>query len=139
MFKQTKDIRDMVRRSPDQLGERDTPASLAEARSRARTTIPPQHTPQAETAGAPGDAGDETRYSPIAGVSLETYAAVSQRLAAYDHDPSRAPEIALTLGIDSASWRAAMIGWNARIQSDRVIGRRFSLLISSARSGKVRD
>jgi hypothetical protein len=68
---------------------------------------------------------------PIAGVSLETYAAVSKGIAAYGYDTTKLVDVAAGLGVSAADWAVAQEGWGARIQADRAVGSRFNELYTA--------
>jgi hypothetical protein len=76
--------------------------------------------------GAPAAPGPD--FEPIAGVSIELYAEISKGLAAYNYDASKGPELAAAKGVSADSWQAAVTGWNARMQSNRAVGKRFNAL-----------
>jgi hypothetical protein len=69
---------------------------------------------------------------PIAGVSIEEFAAVSKGVAALGYDPTKLPEIAASRGIQSAAWQTAHLGWNERIKQDRSVAQRFNQLYRAA-------
>jgi hypothetical protein len=71
-------------------------------------------------------------FEPIAGVGLELFAAVSKGSAAHGHDQARLPEIALSKGIDAASWETAAQGWNERMKANPAVAQRFSELYRGA-------
>jgi hypothetical protein len=77
----------------------------------------------AEKGYGQADGADE----PIAGVSLEQYAAISKYAAAFGHDPAKMAEFAAARGISELAWRAAVAGWNARLRADAAVARRFNL------------
>lgn len=66
-------------------------------------------------------------FQPIAGVSLETYAAIVKCAAAFGHDPSKMADAAAARGISSVALQMAVTGWNARLRSDAAVARRFNL------------
>jgi hypothetical protein len=76
-----------------------------------------------EPAPAMGARADE----PIAGVSLEQYAAISKSAAAFGHDATKMAEFAAARGFSELSWRAAVAGWNARLRAYATVARRFNL------------
>src|SRR4051794_22132055 len=67
-------------------------------------------------------------FEPIAGVSLAQYAEISKGLAAVNYDQSRASEVANAHGVTSTNWDAAVEGWNARMQTNREVGKQFNAL-----------
>lgn len=105
--------------------------------TRAMTPIPMTPTPRmdefmprpARTGG--GDAPSDDALAPVHGVSLDSYAAVVRGIAAYNYDQSMLPGIAAHHGIAADTWRCVHDGWNARIQTDAAVARRFSDLYHS--------
>lgn len=79
---------------------------------------------QAAAAGALG--AQPGGLDPIGGVSIERYAEVVRSIAAYNYDQSMLPSMAAERGIAADAWHTAHAGWNARIQSDPGVARRFS-------------
>jgi hypothetical protein len=79
----------------------------------------------------PADADDGPMgaedFEPIAGVSLELYAAIC-RSAGDSDDPSRATPLAAAKGVSVADWEAAVAGWNARIRANPAVSRQFDEL-----------
>jgi hypothetical protein len=73
-----------------------------------------------------GVAPSPDALAPIEGVTLERYAIIVRGIAAYNYDRSMLPSIAADHGIGVGEWRDAHIGWNARIQADPAVARRFS-------------
>jgi hypothetical protein len=71
-------------------------------------------------------------FEPIAGVSLEQFAAVSKGIAAYNHDGTKLPEVAAAHGIPAFSWEDASNGWNSRIQANPAVASRFNQLYREA-------
>ena len=97
-------------------GGSDTPAHEA---TDAAVPVPPG------TAAPDAGNGD---YEPIAGVSIELYAAVSRGLAAAGFDQSHATEIAAAHGVAGDAWDAAVAGWNERIKAHPDVAMRFNAL-----------
>ena len=67
----------------------------------------------------------EPDFEPIAGVSLDQFAAVSREIAESGHDHSR---VAARVGISLHRWEAAVQGWCDRIRRNHAVARRFNLL-----------
>jgi hypothetical protein len=87
---------------------------------------------QAMMSGPTIPAGDP-RLEPIAGVSLELYAAISKAAATQGADQDGLVGLALARGVDSAeSWQAAYDGWNARMQGDMQLATHFGHLYQAA-------
>jgi uncharacterized protein with beta-barrel porin domain len=70
--------------------------------------------------------------SPIAGVSLEIYAAIARGLVSAGYDPSKAEGVAASRGVAPDSWRQAMDGWNARIVANPAIAKQFNQFYAGA-------
>ena len=91
----------------------------------------PRETIDAAAPAPPGTAapvvgnGD---YEPVAGVSIELYAAISRRLAADGFDQSNATAIAAAHGVARDAWEAAVAGWNDRIKASPGVATRFNAL-----------
>jgi hypothetical protein len=77
----------------------------------------------AQQAAAPAAGGD---FEPIAGVSLQQFAAVCKGLAAHGYDQSKGPEVAASMGIGPAEWQQALDGWNARVKANPAVAQGFS-------------
>lgn len=121
MFKRLKDLKGVVAETPDLV--RSAQAMQANA-AQAAQTVPPDGNAAGSAATVPSDG----RSGPIAGVDLETYAAVARAVADRGLDPSAAPTVAAEYGIDGTSWDQAVNGWNSRMQSDPGLARQFNAL-----------
>lgn len=119
LFKQMKQMKDVVAEAPDMIASaqamQESQAAAAQAQAAAA---------QAQANAAVGGQSAE----PIAGVSLELYAEISREVTARGGDQSLAPSIAAARGIDQASWDAAVAGWNDRMRTDPAIATRFNQL-----------
>lgn len=71
---------------------------------------------------------DHSALEPIAGVTLETFVAVSLELARVQFDSTRAAEIAASQGIPIEQWNQAADGWAERLRSDATVAAEFSRL-----------
>lgn len=76
----------------------------------------------------PGIAPAGPDLAPIAGVSLDQFAAVSKGIAVYNYDQARLAEVAASQGIDPVSWDNAARGWSVRIKGNPAIALRFNQL-----------
>lgn len=63
---------------------------------------------------------------PIAGVTLEQFAAVAKGLAAYSYDQTKAPLVAEQHGISAEAYEVAAAGWNGRITADPAVAQAFN-------------
>ena len=122
LFKQMKDMKNVVAAAPGMVDQAQQMAANAQQMQAAQMQQAAAH--QAAAAGTLGpQAGG---LDPIAGVSLQQYAAIVKAIAPLNYDQSALPGIAASHGIDGASWQQAHDGWNARIQGDPAVARAFS-------------
>ncbi len=128
LFKQLKDMNDMVETAPEMVRNAQSMGVQAQELAAAqRAAAAAQMASVPQTAGAPAPSGNAST-EPIAGVSLPLYAEISAALAAYGYDMSRSVEIAASKGVSAESWNAAVEGWNARIKADRSVAQEFNRL-----------
>lgn len=128
MFKQMKDMKDMVHAAPgmvDQAQQMAANAQIMQQQAMAQQQAAMAQAMQAQQAATLG-AASSGAMEPIAGVSLELYARIVKAIAPLNYDQSALPGIAASHGVDSASWQQAHDGWNARIQGDPAVARAFS-------------
>ena len=139
IFKQMKDMKDMVNSAPglveqaQQMGaQAQQMAAAQQAAAQARMAQYGGAQPGAfgQQAGGfgqqAGPAGPD--FEPIDGVSLEQFAAVGKAVAAYNYDSSRLPEIAASKGIPAAAWESASRGWNDRLLANPAVAQRYNQL-----------
>ena len=74
----------------------------------------------------------EDLLEPIAGVTLRTYAEINVEFAHERYDTAKATSIAAARGVSSASWKAAVEGWNRRIRSAPAVAAEFERLYAGA-------
>lgn len=123
LFKQMKDMKQMVSAAPDLVEQAMKMAGDA-GQLQAQAAQAAQY--QAAAAGQlPAADGS---LDPISGVDLRTYATVIKGIAAYQYDQSKLPGIAASHGIPADAWQAAHDGWNARIQNEPAVAGAFSRL-----------
>ncbi len=140
MLKRMKDMKDMVNAAPgmveqaQQLGAQAQQMAMAQ-QAAAQAQIAQAQMGQAQMgqfgglpAAQPGVVPAGPDFDPIAGVSLEEFAAVSKGVAAYNYDQARLPEIAAARGIPAFNWDEATKGWNGRIQANPAVAQRFNQL-----------
>ena len=65
---------------------------------------------------------DTGALEPVAGITLERYAELAAKMAGCDNDLERCAQVAEAEGVDRATWRAAMDGWNARMHDPATAG-----------------
>ncbi len=134
LFKDFKDMKDMVSAAPGMIDSANELAANAQAQA--------AQAQQMQMGGGQayvnnlnaGINGEPTAAAlePINGVSLETYTAIIKELGARGNDQSLLPEIAQSKGVKPADWEKAKEGWGARIKDDRALGSKFNTLYTSA-------
>jgi hypothetical protein len=123
-----KDMKDMTQAAPGMIAGAQQMAAQAQELAAAQQAAAQQQMQQFATQQqAVAEAGGAD-YEPIAGVSIEDYAAISKELANYNYDQSQAVTIAAGKGISASSWEEAVDGWNKRIRSNPTVGQRFNQL-----------
>lgn len=123
-----KDMKDMTQAAPGMIANAQQMAAQAQEMATAQQAAAQQQMQQfAAQQQAVAEAGGAD-YEPIAGVSIEDYAAISKELANYNYDQSQAVTIAAGKGISASSWEEAVDGWNKRIRSHPTVGQRFNQL-----------
>ncbi len=134
MLKRMKDMKDMVNAAPgmvqqaQQLGAQAQQMAAAH-QAAARAQLGQVQGQMGQFGGPPtGFAPTGPDFDPVAGVTLEQYAAVSKGVAAYNYDQSKLVDIAAGLGISAQSWADASQGWNSRVQSNPAVAQRFNQL-----------
>ena len=140
MMKRMKDMRDMVNAAPDMIAQAQQMGAQAQqmGAQAQQYAAAQQAAAQAQMAAAqgqfaqPGAAPTGPDFEPIAGVSLEQFAAISKGVAAYNYDQSKLVEVAAAKGVDAASWESAHHGWNDRIKANPAVAQRFNLLYRAA-------
>ena len=119
MFKQMKDMKKTVAAAPelvDQAMQMSAQAQHMQAAQQAAMAQP--MTGGMASAWAPLAGPDA---EPIAGVSLEQYAAICKAMGGVN-DPS----VATAHGVAPDAWQAAQDGWTARMQRNHAVGHQFN-------------
>ena len=136
MLKRMKDMKDMVDAAPgmiqqaQQLGAQAQ--QMASAQQAAAQAQMAQYGGMGQMGGMPGampgaaPAGPD--FEPIAGVSIEQYAAISKGIAVFNYDQSKLVEVAASHGVPAPAWEQAASGWNQRIKANPAVGQRFNQL-----------
>ena len=138
-FKRLKDMKDMINAAPGMVQQAQEIGAQAQQYAQAQqAAVQAQYgaqTQMGQFGGLPGTQPDDAAaaaggpdFDPIAGVSLEDFAAVSKGVAAYNYDGTKLPEIAASRGSPADSWAAASTGWNARVQANPLVANRFNQL-----------
>lgn len=127
VFKDMKDLKNLVAAAPDMVEEAQKMAANAQTMAAQQQAAAAQAMAQQQaTAAAVPATGPD--FEPVAGVSLELYAEVSKGLAAYNYDQAMAPQIAGTKGIAADAWQTAADTWNARMKANPAVAQRFNAL-----------
>jgi hypothetical protein len=139
MLKRMKDMKDMVNAAPgmveqaQQLGAQAQQMAMAQQAAAQAQMAQAQfgQAPMGQFGGLPATqpaAATGPDFDPVAGVSLEDFAAVSKGVAAYNYDQAKLPEIAAARGIPAFNWDEATKAWNSRIQANPAVAQRFNQL-----------
>jgi hypothetical protein len=132
ILKKMKDMTDMVNAAPGMVAQAQQMGAQAQQMAAAQ-----QAAMQAQMAQAGGVHGGGMQagadltgpdFEPVAGVSLDQFAAVSKAIAAFSYDTAKLPEIAASKGIPAFTWETASQGWNDRIKQNPAVARRFNQL-----------
>ena len=126
LFKQMKDMKDMVAAAPGLIDQSQQLAANAQAMQANQQAAAYQQAAAHQAAAAGQLAPQPGGLDAIAGVSLQQYAVIVKAIAPLNYDQSALPGIAASHGIDGAAWQQAHDGWNARIQGDPAVARAFS-------------
>lgn len=128
MFKQFKDAKKAMEAAPDLIQQGMQMGAQAQEMAAAQQAALQQQALAAQqaTAGATAGAASGPDFEPIAGVSLEQFAAVCRELASHGYDQSKAAGIAAEKGIDGASWQQALDGWNERVKANPAVAQQFN-------------
>ena len=126
LFKQMKDMKNMVAEAPAALDQANQLAANAQVMAAQQQAAATQAATAQQAAVAVAAAGPD--FEPISGVSLELYAEISRDLATVNYDQAQAPALANAKGVVSADWEAALVGWNARMQTNPAVSQCFNAL-----------
>ena len=129
LFKQMREMKDMVHAAPGMIDQANQMSASAQGMAAAQQQQQQAAYQQAAAmqAAAAGSLQPQVGgLDSIAGVGLQQYAVVVKAIAPLNYDQSALPGIAASHGIDSTSWQQAHDGWNARIQGDPAVARAFS-------------
>ena len=136
MLKRMKDMKEMVNAAPGMIEQAQQLGAQAQQMAAAQQAAAQAQMGQAQGLGQfgglpatqPGLAPTGPDFDPIAGVSLEEFAAVSKGSAAFNYDQTKLPEIAASRGIPAFNWDEATKGWNGRIQANPAVAQRYNQL-----------
>jgi hypothetical protein len=129
LFKQMKDMKNMVEQAPDMVAQARQLGAQAQEYGAAQQAAAQQAAQaamaQAEQQAATPGTAEAADFEPINGVTLEQYAAVCKQLGANAADATAAHAAAGAVGISAEDWDAASAGWGQRMQTNRVVGTKF--------------
>ncbi len=143
LFKQIKDMKDMVESAPGMMESANQLSANAQAQAAAAQAQAAQFQAGGYPGAMPGQAyvnnlnqnmhgePDPAKLEPINGVSLETYAAILKELGARGNDQALLPEIAQSHGVKPDDWEKAKEGWGARMKGDLALGSKFNALYTA--------
>jgi hypothetical protein len=128
--KSMKDMKTMVGAAPGMVEQANQLAAQAQQMQQAQAAQAAQT--QAMMTGPTIPEGDP-RLAPIAGVTIEQYAAISKAAATQGADEAGLVGLALARGVASGeAWQEAYDGWNARMQGDMQLATHFGHLYQAA-------
>jgi hypothetical protein len=126
LFKDFKDMKNMVAAAPDMIEEAQKMGANAQAMAAQQQQAAAAMMAQQQQAAAGAATGPD--FDPVAGVSLELYTEVAKGLAEYNYDQNMAVQIAGMKGIAADAWQTASDTWNARMKSNAAVAQRFNAL-----------
>ncbi len=128
LFKQMKDMKNVVEQAPDMINQAQQLGAQAQEMQAAQMAAAQQAQQQQMAANNAAAANGEGDFSPINGVTLEQYAAVCKQLGANAADPAAAHAAAQGAGITPENWDAAAAGWGERMKGGSAVGQKFNQL-----------
>jgi hypothetical protein len=126
LFKQLKQTREILHEAPGMMMQaRDLAAHAQEFQV--------LQTIQGATPGAAlGGATSGEELAPIAGISLERYAALAKTIGAQQLSGATLESFLSQNGHTEADWQAAYDGWNARMKANMSISTQFAVMFQRA-------
>jgi hypothetical protein len=137
MFKQMKDLKATVEAAPDMIKNAKAMSAqaqeMAAAQQAASQAQMAQISAQYNVPGAQGGfAPDPAALTPIGGVTLEQYVAISKDIAASgSSDEASSASAAAAHGVSADDWKEAVEGWNKRIKTNGGVAHQFNQLYSA--------
>ncbi len=128
VFKQMKDMRDMVNAAPAMVAQAQQLGAQAQQMAAAQQAAMQAQYAQHSAMAQPGAVAAGPDLDPIAGVTLDQFAAVSKGVAVFNYDQSKLVEVAASHGIPAVTWEEASNGWNQRIRNNPAVAQRFNQL-----------
>jgi hypothetical protein len=139
IFKQIKDMKDMVNAAPGLVQQAQQMGAQAQQMAAAQQAAAQAQMAQVSAAynipgGQPGSfAPDPAALTPIGGVTLEQYVAISKDIAASgSSDEASAASAASAHGVSADNWKEAVDGWNQRIKTNGGVAHQFNQLYTQA-------
>ena len=126
MFKQLKDMKQMVEAAPGMVQQAQELGAQAQQMAAAQQAAAQAQMGQMTgAAGAPPTGPD---FEPIAGVTLEQYTTIAKALVAVHNDQAQVHGVVSAHGVSPADWATASPAWASRIQANPAVGLRFNQL-----------
>ena len=139
MFKMMKDMKGMIEDSPEMIKNAKAMGAQAQEMAAAQQAAAQAQMAQASAAynipgGQPGSfAPDLAALTPIGGVTLEQYVAISKDIAASgSSDEASSASAAAAKGVSAENWKEAVEGWNQRIKTNGGVAHQFNQLYTQA-------
>jgi hypothetical protein len=140
LFKQMKQMKDMMEDAPDQIRNARAMGAQAQEMATAQQAAAQAQMAQmnASLGSLPGGgslgsfAPDPAALTPIGGVTLEQYVEISKDIAASGaSDAASAASAASAKGVSPENWAEAVEGWNKRIKTNGGVAHQFNQLYSA--------
>ena len=122
LFKQMKDMKNVVAAAPAMMQQGQMLAANAQAMQAAQMGQMQQAIAYNQQVGQPIA---PEHLTPINGLDLPTYAWIGKQFAKAGYDQTLAPGFAAQKGISAADWEAGAAGWTARMTAIPAIGPEF--------------
>ena len=135
MFKQLKDMKGMIEDAPGMVkNARAMGAQAQEMAAAQQAAAAAQMQAVSAQYGTAGSlAPDPAALTPIGGVTLEQYVAISKEIAASgSSDETSAASVASSHGVSGDDWKAAVEGWNQRIKTNGGVAHQFNQLYTQS-------
>jgi len=132
VFKQIKDMKNVVAQMPDMVEQSQKMAQQAQQLQAAQ--LQAAQLQAAQMGGAPAGAVDPALMEPIAGISLDRYAQLARSIGERKLDQAGVESFVKLQGHSPEDWQAAYDGWNARFKGNMSLSVQFGNLYQQARS-----
>jgi hypothetical protein len=137
MFKQMKDMKNVINESPEMIRNARAMGAQAQEMAAAQQAAAQAQMAQVSAqynvpAAQGGFAPDPAALTPIGGVTLEQYVAISKDIAASgSSDEASSASAAAAKGVSADDWKEAVEGWNKRIKTNGGVAHQFNQLYSA--------